>query len=208
MITREFSGKEETELLKTALDTLKLREDQVKIEYDNKNGIFPFGKKDISLKISFDEDLIFGNRCLMFVKELLERMDVEAKIYLIEESDERIVIEIESPDSAMIIGKQGKNLEAIQTLANVILNKNAKVWTKIVIDIGNYRYRKEKQLKNIAISAANEVKKTKKSILLEPMNPFERRIIHLTLKEEMNIETVSEGDGLIKSVKVLYDENK
>ena len=66
----------------------------------------------------------------------------------------------------------------------------------------------QEQLKNIAISAANEVKKTKKSILLEPMNPFERRIIHLTLKEEMNIETVSEGDGLIKSVKVLYDENK
>ena len=142
----------------------------------------------------------------MFVKELLEKMDIEAKIYLIEEDDEKIIIEIESPDSALIIGKQGKNLEAIQTIVNVALNRSSNVWTKVIIDIGNYRARKEKMLKKIALTAAIQVRKSKENVLLEPMNPFERRIIHMTLKEEKNVETESEGDGLLKRVKIFYKD--
>jgi len=206
MITREFSGKTEKEIIDSALDTLKLKEDQVVFDFENKGGIFSFGKKDLTAKVSFEDDLLFGNRCLMFVKELLEKMDIEAKIYLIEEDDEKIIIEIESPDSALIIGKQGKNLEAIQTIVNVALNRNSNIWTKVIIDIGNYRARKEKMLKKIALTAAMQVRKTKENVLLEPMNPFERRIIHMTLKEEKNIETESEGEGLVKRVKVFYKE--
>lgn len=208
MIEREFVGKTEEEIIENVIETLKLKKDQFRIEFENKSGIFPFGKKEIKAKVYFEDDLLLGNRCLFFVKELLERMNIEAKIYLIEEDDEKIVIEIETPDSALIIGKQGKNLEAIQTLVNSVMNKDSNKWVKIIIDVGNYRLRREKILEKMAKDIANQVKKTKKSILLEPMNPFERRIVHMTLKMDNEIETVSEGDGLLKRIRVFLKEGK
>ncbi|HOJ62814.1 MAG TPA: RNA-binding cell elongation regulator Jag/EloR [Spirochaetota bacterium] len=208
MIEREFTGKSEEEIIENVINTLKLKRDQFKIEFENKKGILSFGKKEIVAKVYFEDELLFGNRCLLFVKDLLERMNIEAKIYLIEEDDEKVIIEIESPDSALVIGKQGKNLEALQIIVNSVMNKDSNKWTKIVIDVGNYRLRREKILEKKAIDIANQVKKTKKSVLLEPMNPFERRIIHMTLKTDESIETVSEGDGLLKRVRVSLKENK
>ncbi len=208
MIEREFTGKTEEEIIETVINTLKLKKDQFKIEFQNKSGLLFLGKKDLVAKVFFEDDLLFGNRCLLFVKDLLEKMNIEAKIYLIEEDDEKVVIEIETPDSAMLIGKQGKNLEAIQTLVNSVMNKDSNKWTKIVIDVGNYRVRREKNLEKRAIEIANQVKKTKKSVLLEPMNPFERRIIHMALKSDNSIETNSEGDGLLKRVRISLKENK
>lgn len=208
MISREFTGKTEDDAVEKALGTLKLKKEQIDIEVLNKNsGILPFGKKDVTIKVSYEDDLDFGNRCLMLVKELLERMNIEAKIYLLEEDDDKIVIEIESPESAIIIGKKGKNLEAIQTIVNVIMNRDFDVWTKVMIDIGNYRNRREKSLKKYCIRIANQVKETQTEELLEPMNPFERRIIHIALKEMEGIETISEGEGTIKRIRIVYNEN-
>lgn len=207
MITREFTGESEKEVIEIALDALKLKEDQVDIKTESKSGIFSFGKKEVVVRVSFDEEMAFGNRCLMLVKELLEKMNIEAKIYLLEEDDEKIVIEIESPDSALIIGKKGKNLEALQVIVNVIMNKDSKVWTKVMIDIGDYRKRREKALKKQAIQVARQVSKTKQPHLMEPMNPFERRIVHLELKSDANIDTISEGEGTIKRIRVFYKED-
>jgi len=209
MVTREFSGKTEEEVITSALETLKLNKDQVKIEFvDQKGGIFSFGKKNVVAQFSYNEELQFGNRCLMLVRDLLEKMNIEAKIYLLEENDEKIVIEIESPDSALIIGKKGKTLESLQTLVNVIMNKKATVWTKIIIDIGNYRNRQERYLTKMALQYANIVRKSQKSVLLEPMNPFERRIIHMILKDEKYIDTQSEGEGTIKKIRIIYKDDK
>lgn len=207
MITREFTGNSEKEATENALDVLKLKEEQVAIKFEGKFGIFSFGKKSVIAKVSFDDDLAFGNRALMLVKELLEKMNIEAKIYLIEENDEMIVIEIESPDSALIIGKRGKTLEALQVIVNVIMNRNSRNWTKVMIDIGDYRKRREASLKRLATQTAVQVKNNKQTVVLEPMNPFERRIIHMELKSDENVETISEGDGTIKRVKVIYSGN-
>ncbi|HPO48849.1 MAG TPA: RNA-binding cell elongation regulator Jag/EloR, partial [Spirochaetota bacterium] len=183
MAKKEFTGKTEREIIDLAVETLKLKEEDLKFEFETKkDGIFPFSKKMLSAMVTYDEELQFGNRCLILVRDLLEKMNLEAKIYLIEDSNEKIVIEIESPDSAIIIGKQGKTLEAIQTIINVIMNKNSKEWIKIIIDIGDYRNRREKYLNKLAQNYASQVKKTRKPVLLEPMNPFERRIIHMALK--------------------------
>lgn len=208
MIKRDFLGKTEEEAIELALDTLKIDKNKLDIKVENKSGFLGFGKKEVIIKVSYEEDVAFGNRCLMLVKNLLERMDVEAKIYLIEEDDEKVVIEIESPESAIIIGKKGKNLEAIQTLVNVIMNKNYRVWTKVIIDIGNYRMRRERTLKKMAMDVAKQVITDKKPILLDPMNPFERRIVHMALKDCENIDTLSEGEGTIKRIKVFFQTNK
>ena len=207
MVTREFSGKTKEEILEEALDTLKLKEDQISIEYEDDGSLLPFMKKKVVAKISFDDELLFGNRSLMFIRDLLEKMNIEAKIYLIEENDEKVVIEIESPDTALIIGKQGQTLESIQTLANVVMNRSSKKWTKILIDIEDYRRRRERNLNYIANKVASQVKRTKRSVLLEPMNPFERRIIHLALQEDESINTESIGDGVYKKIKVSYISN-
>ena len=79
---------------------------------------------------------------------------------------------------------------------------------KPIIDIGNYRSRKEKRLQSIAFEAANKVRKTKRAVLLEPMNPFERRIVHMSLKKERFIETISEGDSTIKRIRVIFNDKK
>jgi spoIIIJ-associated protein len=210
MITREFSGKSKEEVIEEALDVLKLTKDQVEIEFVEENSLLPFLKKKVVAKISFEEENSFGNRSLMLVRDLLEKMNIEAKIYLIEEGDEKVVIEIESPDTGLIIGKQGQTLESIQLLVNVVMNKRANKWTKIIIDIENYRNRKERNLNYIANKAANQVKKTKRAIILEPMNPFERRIIHLALQNDVQVNTESIGDGVLKKIKVNFvaDNNK
>ena len=204
MITREFSGKTKEEVISNALETLKLSEDQIEIEFKDESSILPFKKKQVTALISFEEENMFGNRCLMFIKDLLEKMNIEAKIYLIEENDEKVIIELESPDIALIIGRKGQTLESIQTIVNAAMNKKAQTWTKVIIDIGNYRNRRERNLNYIAHKAANQVRKTKQSILLEPMNPFERRIVHLALKEEEEVETKSEGDGIMKEIRINY----
>ncbi|MCH5149043.1 MAG: protein jag [Spirochaetales bacterium] len=207
MIERDFTGKSEDETISAALDLLKLKREQVTIKVENKGGFLGLGKKEVIVKISYDDDLSFANRSLMLVKELLERMDIEAKIYLMEEDDEKVLIDIDAKDdSAILIGKQGKTLEAIQTIVNVIMNKDYSVWTKVIIDTCGYRERRERSLKKIAQDAAKQVKRNKKSLLLEPMNPFERRIVHMTLKNVEQIDTISEGEGTIKRVKVLYQE--
>ncbi|HOV14098.1 MAG TPA: RNA-binding cell elongation regulator Jag/EloR [Spirochaetota bacterium] len=208
MTTKEFSGKTEQEIIDLAVENLKLKQEDLEFEFETKkDGIFPFSKKLLTAKVTFDEELQFGNRCLILVRDLLEKMNIEAKIYLIEDNDDKIVIEIESPDSAIIIGKQGKTLESIQTIVNVIMNKNAKEWTKIVIDIGDYRNRRERYLNKMAQNYASQVKKTRKPVLLEPMNPFERRIIHMALKNEKDIETQSEGEGTLKQIKIFIKQS-
>ncbi len=160
MTTKEFTGKTEQEIIDLAVETLKIKEEDLKFEFETKkDGIFPFSKKLITAKVSYEEEEPFGNRCLILVRDLLEKMDIEAKIYLIEDSDEKIVIEIESPDSAIIIGKQGKTLESIQTIINVIMNKNTKKWIKVVIDVGDYRNRRERYLNKLAQNYASQVKK-------------------------------------------------
>ena len=204
MITREFTGKTKEEVIEMALDVLKLSMDQVKFDFIEENSVLPFMKKKVIAKVSYNEEDMIGSKGLIFIKDLLEKMNIEAKIYLIEESDQKVVIEIESPETGMIIGKKGQTLEANQTLANVVLNKKNTEWIKIVIDIENYRNRKERNLRHLANKVASQVKSTRKYVILEPMNPFERRIIHMTLQDDKDIETESIGDGLLKKIKVKY----
>jgi spoIIIJ-associated protein len=204
MVTREFVGKTREEALEKAIETLKMAEGQFTVEYIEESSLLPFIKKKVTAKIQFDEEKLFGYRSLLFVKELLEKMNIEAKIYLIEENDEKVIIEIESPDTATIIGKNGQTLEAIQTIINSVMNRSAKTWIKIIIDIENYRNRRERNLKFIANKAVTQVRKTKKAVLLKPMTPFERRIIHIALQNEENIQTESIGEGIIKKIKINY----
>ena len=99
---------------------------------------------------------------------------------------------------------KGKNLDALQLLLNVYAGKLGHESTRVILDTENYRIRREESLVRLAYTTADKVRSSKNSILLEPMNPFERRLIHTTLNDIPDIETKSEGDGLYKQVRVFY----
>ena len=111
---------------------------------------------------------------------------------------------VESKDAAVLIGKKGKNLDSIQLLANVYAGTIGCAYARISVDCESYRIRREELLVRMAYDTADKVRTTKRSRLMEPLNPYERRSIHTTLNSISDIETKSEGSGLYKQVRVLY----
>lgn len=206
MVVKEFEGKTKEEALKAALTELNLTEKEVKIEYidDGKVGFFGFrGGRPARIKVYFEEkDSDDSVKAREFILKLFKSLNISCEIFLEKEDKESVYLKINSDSSALVIGRRGKNLEAIQFLTNVVVNKNRENWRKIVLDIEGYRDKREESIKKLALKTADMVRKTKKSKLLDPMNPFERRLVHMTLQDFKDIETKSEGDGIYKKIKV------
>ena len=139
-----------------------------------------------------------------FIKTVIEKMGYEVKVDIMFREEKKMGIKLESSSSSILIGRKGKNLDALQLLLNVYAGKLGHEDMRIILDTENYRIRREESLVRLAYTTADKVQSTKKSILLEPMNPFERRLIHTTLNDIPDIETKSEGDGLYKQVRVFY----
>lgn len=137
-----------------------------------------------------------------FIDEMVAHMGYESKTTVSSRKGKKVNLDIASDDSNIIIGRKGKNLDAIQVLANVFAGKidNDR---KIIVDSEGYRIRHEEQIIKNAYRTAMQVRKTGRSRLLEPMNPYERRLVHTALNDVTGIETKSEGEGLYKQVRVI-----
>ena len=146
----------------------------------------------------------FEIQLLNFVEDLIEKMDYPGNAYVCYRNENKIRIMVESEHSGILIGKKGKNLDAIQLLVNVYAGKLMEEPKRIIIDVEKYRERRESNLVKLALRTAEQVRRTKRSKLLEPMNPFERRIIHTALNDMEDIATKSDGEGLLKQVRVIY----
>lgn len=138
-----------------------------------------------------------------FIGELIQAMGYTANIEILSHEEHKLLIRLSSEDSAILIGKKGKNLDALQLIANVYAGKIG-ISERIMLDCENYRLRREESLVRLAYTTADQVVTTKASVLLEPMNPYERRLIHSTLTDIRDVDTKSEGEGLYKQVRVLY----
>ncbi len=142
---------------------------------------------------------------IAFAEGIIERMGYSGKVAFKEMDKSKAVFEITSDSSNILIGKKGKNLDALQLLLNVYLNRVAgddAPW-RIVLDTEGYRARREESLVRMAHRAADEAARTRSSRLLEPMNPFERRLIHTAINERDDVVTKSEGEGLYKRVRIM-----
>ena len=135
---------------------------------------------------------------------VIEKMGYDIKCEIVFREEHKIGIKLNSESSSILIGRKGKNLDALQLLANVYAGRLGREDIRIILDTENYRIRREETLVRLAYTTADKVRSSKNSILLEPMNPFERRLIHTTLNDVADVETKSEGDGLYKQVRVLY----
>jgi spoIIIJ-associated protein len=146
----------------------------------------------------------FERAVIAFVEGIVERMEFGGKVSVLYREEHKLGLKIESNYSSILIGKKGKNLDALQLLVNIYAGRQGREDIRIILDTENYRLRREEFLVRKAYTLADQVRLSRGSVLLEPMNPFDRRLIHTTLNDISDVETKSEGEGLYKQVRIFY----
>jgi spoIIIJ-associated protein len=217
----EFEGRSEKEAIEIAAKELGLEKDgfDVEILEAQSGGIFKKGKVRIRVHAGGNEKVEpirshaaveplaadeFEVKILEFTKRLIDGMGYSCEVAVLFREEKKLGIRIDSEHASIIIGKKGKNLDALQLLVNVYAGRLGREDTRVILDSENYRIRREEALVRLAYETAEDVRRRRQSVLLEPMNPFERRIIHTTLNDIVDIETKSEGEGLYKQVRVFF----
>jgi len=127
--------------------------------------------------------------------ELLEQLEIKGAGVEVSEHEETILVTIESEESGLLIGYHGRTLEALQLLLRQIVFKKTGVWIRLTVSIGDYRARREEQLKEIAEQAAEQVVAEQSPLIMDELTPAERRIIHLALQDHEQVMSESEGEG-------------
>jgi spoIIIJ-associated protein len=138
-----------------------------------------------------------------FLASVFQAMDLEVEIIIkVDEEDKLIDVELKGDDMGILIGKRGQTLDSLQYLTNLAVNKTSESYYRVKVDTEDYRKRRKETLENLAKNIAYKVKRTKRSVALEPMNPFERRVIHSALQNDKFATTHSEGEEPYRHVVV------
>lgn len=153
--------------------------------------------KNVNLALDdVDEDSlkdVEDHEALTFLKDITDKMGLNLN-FNAKAGDGIVYLEMNGQDSRTVIGKRGQTLDAIQYLTSLVVNKDKEKYVKVVVDAENYRAKRQKTLEQLANRLAAKVVKTRKYVRLEPMNPYERKVIHATLQKNPNITTRSEGE--------------
>lgn len=189
----EISAKTVQEAVFIALEELGAQEEDVDVEVidEGSKGLFGIGSKDARVRVSFRtsrEDEAYN-----FLENILSLMNMDVEIEKSEDED-AIMLRVSGVDSGIIIGRRGETLDALQYLTSLAVNRQSDDYKRIVIDIENYRQKREDTLVRLAYRLAEKVVRYRRAITLEPMNPYERRIIHASLQENNKVETHSIGE--------------
>ena len=192
----EISAKNVDDAITQATVQLGITSDQLEYEVLDKGstGFLGIGSKNAVIKarkkFSIDENVV-------------EAMKMEVEILVAVNEEEHIIeVELKGDDMGILIGKRGQTLDSLQYLTNLAINKHSDEYYKVKIDTEDYRKRRKETLENLAKNIAYKVKRTKRPVSLEPMNPFERRIIHSALQNDRYVTTHSEGDEPYRHVVV------
>jgi spoIIIJ-associated protein len=211
MYSIEKSAKSVEEALKLALDELNLTREKVEVEIIDepvKKVLGLFGGKDAKIKVSVIEEVVeteeFDVKAVNFLNSVFENMKIEGKITTRIE-DTTLYIDVEGPDMALLIGRRGQTLDALQYLVSLTINKNKDDYTRVILDTENYRKKRKETLEKLAYRLAKKAKKLRKDIVLEPMNPYERRIIHSALQTSTEVSTRSEGEEPYRKVVIFLN---
>ncbi len=134
-----------------------------------------------------------------FLRDIAEQMGIDLD-FSVKANDELVFVEITGKDTGTIIGKRGSTLDAVQCLASYVVNKDSSKYIRVILDAENYRAKREKTLVNLANRLAGKVERSGRPTTLEPMNPYERKVIHCTLQNHPNVKTRSEGKDPYRKV--------
>ncbi|GHU49712.1 single-stranded DNA-binding protein [Spirochaetia bacterium] len=229
----EFEGRTEKEAIDKAANELGLTKDDFDVEIleTQRSGLFKKGYVKIRVHTNdlsdsaletqphdtfFDMEKTreaatqpdaqddFEQSLLTFMDGIITRMGYTSTTSVQFREDRKLGLKIDSEASPILIGKKGKNLDALQLLVNIYAGRQGREDLRVILDSENYRIRREETLVRLAYTIADRVRENRASVLLEPMNPFDRRLIHTTLNDISDVETKSEGDGLFKQVRIYY----
>ena len=199
----EVTGRNVEEAISNALTELKITRDKVEIETleeGSKGFLNIIGVKPARVKVTVKKNNIDAAKT--FLEEVLQSMDMSAEVKIKEENGE-IRIELIGPNMGLLIGYRGETLDSLQYLVSLVVNKNhEEEYKRVILDTENYRAKREETLKRLASKIAYKVRVSGRILKLEPMNPYERRIIHSTLQNDSYVYTFSEGDEPYRRVVV------
>jgi len=194
------------EAIKLACSELEIDIEDAEIEVldEGNKGILGFiGNKNAVVKVT--EKLNIDNLVLDFLEPILQYMDIEAEIE-IEQSEEEISVNLTGENIGLIIGKRGETLDALQYLLSLVINKNLDSYVRVILDASNYREKRKETLVRLAKRVADKVARTRRNLTLEPMNSYERRIIHSTLQNHNYVVTESIGEEPNRKVVIRYKQ--
>jgi spoIIIJ-associated protein len=214
METYEFEGRNTEDAIQNASRELDLPVEELNIDVvePGSAGIFGLvGGKKARIKVSVKttpepekaEDREDATVAQGVLEKILSLMPVEATIEAERLDEGRINLTINGDRSGLLIGRKGKTLDALQFIVNKIVNKALDKKVDVVIDSEDYRKRREESLTQLANKMGDKVKRAKKAVTTAPLNPHDRRIVHLTLKNDPELETRSRGEGLLKRVVIV-----
>lgn len=188
------SGKTVEEAVHKALEELNTTEDQVHIQVieNPQKGLFGlFGGKPAIVEVELKPDAVLEAQ--NFLQELIHKMGIDAEVHKREEKG-KIIFDLEGVSLGTLIGKRGQTLDSLQFLTNLVANRYSEGFVRIQLDAENYRDRRKQSLEQLAERLAQKAIATKQLVKLEPMNAFERKIIHSVLQDKKGIKTYSEGE--------------
>lgn len=195
------------EAVRLALEELGIDEDQAEIEIidEGSKGILGIiGGRNAVVKVT--EKLNMEDVARNFLEPLFDKLGVEADMDITMEED-LVNIKLTGEDVGIIIGRRGETLDALQYLLSLVINRYTPEYTRVILDVGDYRQKRAESLRRLARKVAAKVARTKKNITLEAMNPYERRIIHSSLQGFPNVNTYSIGEEPNRKVVIRYVPN-
>lgn len=205
---REFKAKTIVDAITQAGIVLGVASTDMEYEVIEKgtSGFLGIGAKPAIIKAR--KQASFLDDIKEYLDKLFAAMELEAVVNInYDESNSTMDIDVSGPDMGVLIGKRGQTLDSLQYLISLYVNKKSESYIRVKLDTENYRARRRDTLENLAKNISYKVKKTRKAFTLEPMNPFERRIIHATLQYDKFVATRSEGDEPYRKVVIFLKKS-
>lgn len=204
----EVTGKTEEEAIAAALAQLELGRDEVSVELLEraKSGFLGIGGSPAKIRVTYTVEQSRTEKIEAFLKGLLERLHSDAVARVEETPEGSYKVVLEGSHLGALIGRRGETLDAIQQITNYAVNRGEETRVKIHIDAENYRQKREESLKRLAAKVAEKVVKYRKNVMLEPMNAYERHVIHTALQDWEDIATYSTGSEPNRRIVVAFSK--
>lgn len=201
----EKEGKTVESAIEEALNELQIDMENAEIEVldEGSKGLFGIiGGRNAVVRVS--KKINYESIIRSFLDPVFRAMGLDEEEMEILEDGDSLTVRLSAENIGIVIGRRGETLDALQYLLGLVVNKSSEKFKRITLDVGNYREKREETLVKLAKRLADKVYKTRKSMTLEPMNPYERRIIHATLQNYKGVETYSVGDEPNRKVVIKY----
>ncbi|HJC25323.1 MAG TPA: protein jag [Candidatus Eisenbergiella merdavium] len=199
----EFTAKTVDDAITAACQKFLVTSDRLEYEVieEGSSGFLGFNAKPAKIRAKVKETLV--DKAKAFLEDVFAAMHMTVLVEVsFDEAEKAMDIDLKGDDMGVLIGKRGQTLDSLQYLVSLVVNRDSDDYIRVKVDTENYRKRRKETLENLAKNIAYKVKRTKRSVSLEPMNPYERRIIHSALQNDKFVTTHSEGDEPFRHVVV------